>query len=107
MKRLNQRAKHRGLWITAILIRDSWQRSATSFSNSANCNVRTRTDGRREDGDGANLITTSSKQITRERGERRRERERVTVEVKRDKIDRRHDVAVANAFIVADDTEQS
>ena len=60
-----------------------------------------RKEGRREDGDGANLITTSSEQITREGGERRRER--VTVEVKRDKIDRRHDVA----FILADDTEQS
>ena len=55
-----------------------------------------RTEGRRGDGDGANLITTSSEQITREGGERRRER--VTVEVKRDKIDRRHDVAVANGI---------
>ena len=45
------------------------------------------TDGGRG-GDGANLITTSSKQITRER------EERVTVEVKRDKIDRRVDVTI-------------
>ena len=59
-----------------------------------------RTEG---EGDGANLITTSSEQITRERGGKaERESERVTVEVKRDKIDRRHDVAVANAFTLAD-----
>ena len=51
------------------------------------------------DGDGANLITTSSEQITREGGGKA---ERVTVEVKRDKIDRRHDVAVPIAQALFD-----